>query len=306
MTCDVESIECEHRPCLHGGTCVDKVNDFECQCVAGWQGPLCQHNFDDCAAVPCANGGQCHDLVNAFECVCTSGFGGRTCSVDINECLSQPCLNGGTCVDERNGYHCTCASGYHGTHCHLLLGQTDSATTPQMTSSSSHQSSTSPDNVGNTVSAPSTTPQNDVAAPQNKPVVIKDESMFSMQIALIVCLGVGLPLIIIIIVLFILLWRKRRHPPPRQNDQHVTGDDVDADNFRNAQIVRNNKLQAEHVPNVTSAPQPTTSRGGVITAHNNLKNNIVEKNYSKADVNTAVVRNNCLDARNLQQQAHSR
>ena len=64
--------------------------------------------------------------------------------------------------------------------------------------------------------------------------------------------------------------------------------DVDADNFRNAQIVRNNKLQAEHVPDVTSAPQPTTSRGGVITAHNNLKNNIIEKNYSKADVNTAV------------------
>ena len=33
--------ECQARPCLHGGSCTDQLNGFECQCVDGWMGETC-------------------------------------------------------------------------------------------------------------------------------------------------------------------------------------------------------------------------------------------------------------------------
>jgi len=29
-------------PCRHGGRCVPRLNDFDCQCTAGFTGTLCQ------------------------------------------------------------------------------------------------------------------------------------------------------------------------------------------------------------------------------------------------------------------------
>lgn len=34
--------ECETEPCEHGGTCIDEVNGFSCNCTPGWEGNTCQ------------------------------------------------------------------------------------------------------------------------------------------------------------------------------------------------------------------------------------------------------------------------
>lgn len=39
MTTDTD--ECVSAPCQNGGTCVDQVNSYRCQCEAGYTGPEC-------------------------------------------------------------------------------------------------------------------------------------------------------------------------------------------------------------------------------------------------------------------------
>ncbi len=34
--------ECASGPCLHGGTCVDGINRFTCNCAPGWTGTRCE------------------------------------------------------------------------------------------------------------------------------------------------------------------------------------------------------------------------------------------------------------------------
>ena len=34
--------ECSSGPCRNGGTCLDLINRFECQCVAGYTGTECE------------------------------------------------------------------------------------------------------------------------------------------------------------------------------------------------------------------------------------------------------------------------
>ena len=67
--------DCEDDPCEHG-SCEDGDNDFECDCMAGYEGFRCQHNIDECASDPCQNGGTCHDMVNGYDCQCMPGYVG--------------------------------------------------------------------------------------------------------------------------------------------------------------------------------------------------------------------------------------
>ena len=72
--------ECELQdPCLHGGTCVDMVNGYECQCTAEWEGPQCQLDADECRGSPCRNALRCRNLVGDYECVCQPGWTGKNC-----------------------------------------------------------------------------------------------------------------------------------------------------------------------------------------------------------------------------------
>ena len=49
--------------------------------------------------------GTCHDEVNNFRCDCPAGFLGKTCTNATNECSTTPCKNGGTCRDLHLDYN---------------------------------------------------------------------------------------------------------------------------------------------------------------------------------------------------------
>jgi len=79
----------------------------------GFQGTLCQYNPDDCVDVSC-NYGTCVDGLNNFTCECQAGYSGVSCNIDIDECQSQPCQYGGTCVNQKASYQCRCPHGTTG------------------------------------------------------------------------------------------------------------------------------------------------------------------------------------------------
>lgn len=45
--CETEIDECEPSPCLNGATCLDRLNHFQCVCVPGFSGTLCESNVSD-------------------------------------------------------------------------------------------------------------------------------------------------------------------------------------------------------------------------------------------------------------------
>ena len=51
--------------------------------------------IDDCVGQPCENGGTCIDAVNDYTCNCVDGYTGKNCSIGKNRvCLFQnlPCI----------------------------------------------------------------------------------------------------------------------------------------------------------------------------------------------------------------------
>ena len=50
------------------------VPTFSCNCTPGWTGPTCSEDIDFCASQPCLNGGTCIDTVNGYTCNCTGNY----------------------------------------------------------------------------------------------------------------------------------------------------------------------------------------------------------------------------------------
>lgn len=93
-----------------------------CSCRAGFTGPRCEININECAGTPCLNGGTCQDRINDYFCACPAGYGGRNCDRVLDECSLQPCLNGGSCTGGGGGpgktpASCVCPSGFTGARC---------------------------------------------------------------------------------------------------------------------------------------------------------------------------------------------
>ena len=44
---------------------------------------------NECDSSPCLNGGECVDRYNDFECVCSSMFGGKTCNEALFRCPTE-------------------------------------------------------------------------------------------------------------------------------------------------------------------------------------------------------------------------
>lgn len=76
-------------PCLNGGSCVDEVGSFSCECRPGFEGVHCKTEVNECASQPCRNGAICKDYVNSFVCECQPGFDGILCDHNILECTER-------------------------------------------------------------------------------------------------------------------------------------------------------------------------------------------------------------------------
>ena len=45
-----------------------------------YDGTFCSTDIDDCADSPCDNGGTCIDKVADYDCNCVEGYSGKNCS----------------------------------------------------------------------------------------------------------------------------------------------------------------------------------------------------------------------------------
>ena len=71
---------------MNGGTCVDGLGSFTCNCLAGFTGNRCEEDMNECASLPCQNGAECRDFVNSYTCACPTGFSGVNCQTNDNDC----------------------------------------------------------------------------------------------------------------------------------------------------------------------------------------------------------------------------
>ena len=78
-------------------------------------------DINECASNPCQNGGTCVDGINSYTCNCNPENTGDRCELNIDKCASRPCLNGATCRNSNtaNQYTCFCVRGYAGINCHI-------------------------------------------------------------------------------------------------------------------------------------------------------------------------------------------
>lgn len=56
---------------------MDALNSYTCDCAGtGFAGEDCSVNIDECASTPCRHGGTCIDDVNDYRCNCYAGYTG--------------------------------------------------------------------------------------------------------------------------------------------------------------------------------------------------------------------------------------
>lgn len=136
---------------MNGGTCLDLIDKFQCNCPPGWEGFACHIgkipiifspvseslrrvyfdvtlyllDVDECKDNPCTNAVSCQNLIGDYQCKCQDGWSGKNCEHNINDCVGQ-CQNGATCIDLVSDYHCACVGGYMGRNCETDIDECES------------------------------------------------------------------------------------------------------------------------------------------------------------------------------------
>ncbi|UMM39588.1 hypothetical protein L5515_016577 [Caenorhabditis briggsae] len=117
--CNVTMTEsCKDSPCQNFGQCMQKTDSsFECNCMDGYSGQLCeQRNVNECNHYDC-NRGHCVMTVSGPACQCELGYTGRFCEKLLNHCSSNTCSSRGTCSPVWNNTVCACDNNWRGSHC---------------------------------------------------------------------------------------------------------------------------------------------------------------------------------------------
>src|ERR1700722_19525636 len=86
------------------------------------KGLTCAQTTNSCSLLtsPCQNGGTCINTINGYSCQCTAFYQGNDCSIPNDPCASNPCVASGaiSCQIAVNstpfGYICTCQPGHTG------------------------------------------------------------------------------------------------------------------------------------------------------------------------------------------------
>ncbi|XP_034945316.1 protein crumbs isoform X2 [Chelonus insularis] len=124
LYCEINIDDCApdeqgNPKCKNKGQCVDKINNYECNCTGtGYKGDDCSIDINECIQnnYDCGSG-QCINLPGSFECRCDHGYCGKHCEM-LNPCTEDICMNGGTCeCNLASGYTCMCIPGFTGQNC---------------------------------------------------------------------------------------------------------------------------------------------------------------------------------------------
>ena len=108
---------------------------FDCICPTGYDfAGNCSQEINECNSNPCQFGGTCIDLVNDYRCECSIYTSGKNCSVvcpssscEQEICSPNPCLNGGHCDVQSGQRICQCCpfGQFSGPLCELTTGHLD-------------------------------------------------------------------------------------------------------------------------------------------------------------------------------------
>jgi Notch-like protein len=66
----VDFDDCVNSTC-NNGTCVNGVDEYTCDCDAGYTGEFCEENVDDCVGVVCLNGASCEVSIGSYYTLLT-------------------------------------------------------------------------------------------------------------------------------------------------------------------------------------------------------------------------------------------
>ncbi|XP_045183537.2 uncharacterized protein LOC123541967 isoform X2 [Mercenaria mercenaria] len=128
-TCSIKNDLCNPDPCVHENTisCFDIGRRAFCYCKPGFSGRTCAQNIDDCPVGACNGHGICIDKIQDFDCECFDRFNGTVCEYDMCSkeqagvmtcpaagCHPDSCYGRGVCSD---GGICSCPYGFNGRQC---------------------------------------------------------------------------------------------------------------------------------------------------------------------------------------------
>ena len=57
--------------------CIELPGHSQCVCHQGYTGQLCNVDINECVTSSCLNGGSCVDKVDGSECNCVGSYGGN-------------------------------------------------------------------------------------------------------------------------------------------------------------------------------------------------------------------------------------
>ncbi|RWS30688.1 cubilin-like protein [Leptotrombidium deliense] len=142
----LETNECSSNPCKNGGTCLDLLDGFVCDCMKGWQGQTCESDVDECEYFlgtrdGCQNGAMCINTIGSYRCKCTADYRGVHCTDRHNDCdgaSNEELCDHGTCVNlERKipgqaNYVCVCDQGWttdgrNGSACNVDINECENS-----------------------------------------------------------------------------------------------------------------------------------------------------------------------------------